>query len=110
MDKLFQNKWAIHVISLILALTLYFFVNLEANSEQNESRVDPGNAYETQSLEAVLVYIQIYTQTYVVSCITEVVTVALECIPSSLAPISRLRTFDVIVDLTAYEEGYHTVT
>lgn len=37
MDKLFQSKWAIRVISLVLALTLYFFVNIEANTEQNDS-------------------------------------------------------------------------
>lgn len=110
MDKLFQNKWAIRVISLILALTLYFFVNLEANSEQNESRVDPGNASETQVLEDVPLDIKIDAENYVVSGVPEVVSVTLEGKRSSLAPIVRLRNFDVIVDLTDYEEGDHTVT
>ena len=110
MDKLFQNKWAIRIISLILALTLYFFVNLEGNTEQNESRVDPGNASETQVLEDVPLDIKIDAENYVVSGVPEVVSVTLEGKRSSLAPIVRLRNFEVIVDLTDYEEGDHTVT
>lgn len=110
MNKLFQNRWAIRVISLVLALTLYFFVNLEVNTDQNESRVDQGNASETQVLEDVPLDIKIDAENYVVSGVPEVVSVTLEGKRSSLAPIVRLRNFDVIVDLTDYEEGNHTVT
>lgn len=110
MDKLFQNKWAIRVISLVLALTLYFFVNLEVNTEQNDSRVDPGNASETQILEDVPLDIKIDAENYVVSGVPEVVSVTLEGKKSSLAPIVRLRNFDVFVDLTDLEEGEHTVS
>ena len=110
MNKLFQNKWAIRVISLVLALTLYLFVNLEVNTEQNESRVDPGNASETQVLEDIPLDIKIDAENYVVSGVPEVVNVTLEGKRSSLAPIVRLRSFNVIVDLTDYEEGDHTVT
>lgn len=110
MDKLFHNKWAIRVISLVLALTLYFFVNLEVNTDQNESRVDPGNTAETQVLEDVPIDIKIDAENYVVSGVPEVVSVTLEGKRSSLAPIVRLRNFDVFVDLTDYEEGEHTVT
>ena len=110
MDKLFQKKWAIRVISLILALTLYLFVNLEVNTKQNESRVDPSNASETQVLEDVPLDIKIDAENYVVSGVPEEVSVTLEGKRSSLAPIVRLRNFDVIVDLTDYEEGDHTVT
>src|SRR5690625_7900063 len=37
------------------------------------------------------------------------VSVTLEGKKSSLAPIVRLRNFSIIVDLTEYEEGEHTV-
>ena len=110
MDKLFQSKWAIRVISLVLALTLYFFVNIEANTKQNESRLDPGATTETQILEEVPVDIKIDAENYVVSGVPETVSVTLEGKKSTLAPIVRIRSFDVYVDLTEYDEGDHTVT
>jgi len=109
MDKLFQSKWAIRVISLVLALTLYLFVNMESNTKQNESRVDPGSATETQILEDVPLDIKIDAEKYVVSGVPEMVSVTLEGKKSSLAPIVRLRNFSIIIDLTEYEEGEHTV-
>src|SRR5699024_11312490 len=54
--------------------------------------------------------IKIDAENYVVSGVPEVVNVTLEGKRSSLAPIVRLRSFNVIVDLTDYEEGDHTVT
>lgn len=110
MDKMFQSKWAIRVISLVLALTLYFFVNIESNTKQNESRVDPGSSTETQVLEEVPLDIKIDAENYVVSGVPEMVSVTLEGKRSSLAPIVRLRNFTVEVDLTEYEEGEHTVS
>lgn len=110
MDKLFQSKWAIRVISLVLALTLYFFVNIEANTEQNDSRLDQGTTTETQILDEVPVDIKIDAENYVVSGVPETVSVTLEGKKSTLAPIVRIRSFDVFVDLTEYEEGDHTVT
>src|SRR5690625_2844219 len=109
MDKLFQSKWAIRVISLVLAVTLYLFVNIETNTEQNESRVDPGTATEIQVLEDVPLDIKIDAQQYVVSGVPELVTVTLEGKNSILAPIARLKNFTIEVDLTEYEEGEHTV-
>lgn len=78
MDKLFQSKWAIRVISLVLALTLYFFVNIEANTEQNDSRLDQGTTTETQILDEVPVDIKIDAENYVVSGVPETVSVTLE--------------------------------
>lgn len=109
MDKLFQSKWAIRVISLVLAVTLYLFVNIETNTEQNESRVDQNGGTETQVLEDVELDLRIDAENYVVSGVPEYVTVTLEGKRSALAPIIRLRNFTVFVDLSDYGEGEHTV-
>ena len=53
MDKLFQSKWFIRVISLVFAITLYLFVTVETNTAQNDSRVGPGTSTEVQVLEEV---------------------------------------------------------
>jgi len=109
MDKLFQNKWTIRVISLVLAITMYLFVNIETNSEQNKSRVDQNGTTETEVLEDVELDLRIDADNYVVSGVPEDVTVTLEGRRSTLAPIVRLRNFTVFVDLEEYGEGEHTV-
>ena len=109
MDKLFQSKWSIRIISLVLAITLYLFVNIEANTAQNESRVDPGTASEVQVLDDVPLDIKIDAEQYVVSGVPEEVSVTLEGKNSVIAPIARLMNFKVEVDLTEYGEGEHTV-
>lgn len=109
MDKLFRNKWAIRVISLVLAITMYLFVNIETNSEQNNSRVDQNGTTETEVLEDVELDLRIDAENYVVSGVPEHVSVTLEGKRSVLAPIVRLRNFTVFVDLEDYEEGEHTV-
>src|SRR5699024_2130888 len=88
---------------------LYLFVNIEANTEQNESRVDPGTASEVQVLDDVPLDIKIDAEQYVVSGVPEEVSVTLEGKNSVIAPIARLMNFKVEVDLTEYGEGEHTV-
>ena len=109
MDKLFQSKWSIRIISLVLAITLYLFVNIEANTAQNDSRVDPGTATETQELDDIPLNIKIDAEQYVVSGVPEEVSVTLEGKSSVIAPIAHLKNFTVEVDLTEFEEGEHTV-
>lgn len=109
MDKLFQSKWFIKVISLVLAITLYIFVTVETNTAQNDSRVNLGVANEVQVLDDVPLDIRIDPNQYVVSGVPEHVTVSLEGKTSVLTPIVRQRTFSVFVDLRDLSEGEHTV-
>src|SRR5699024_4667227 len=92
-----------------LAITMYLFVNIETNSEQNKSRVDQNGTTETEVLEDVELDLRIDADNYVVSGVPEDVTVTLEGRRSTLAPIVRLRNFTVFVDLEEYGEGEHTV-
>src|SRR5690625_374371 len=109
MDKLFQSKWFIRVISLVFAITLYLFVTVETNTAQNDSRVGPGTSTEVQVLEEVPLDIRIDADEYVVSGVPEYVTVSLEGKTSVLTPIVRQRNFTVFVDLRHFDEGEHTV-
>ncbi|MEI3607039.1 CdaR family protein [Pseudogracilibacillus sp. SE30717A] len=109
MDKLFQSKWFIRVISLVFAVTLYLFVTVETDTAQNESRVIPGISNEVQVLEDVPLDIRIDADQYVVSGVPEHVKVSLEGKTSVLTPIVRQRNFSVFVDLRDLGEGEHTV-
>lgn len=109
MDKLFQSKWFIRVISLVFAITLYMFVTVETDTTQNESRVIPGISNEVQVLEDVPLDIRIDADQYVVSGVPEHVKVSLEGKTSLLTPIVRQRNFSVFVDLRDLGEGEHTV-
>lgn len=109
MDKLFQSKWFIKMISLVFAITLYLFVTVETDTSQSDSRVIPGTSSEVQVLEDVPLDIRIDAEKYVVSGVPEHVTVSLEGKASVLTPIVRQRNFTVFVDLRELTEGEYTV-
>jgi len=109
MDRLFQSKWFIRVISLAFAITLYLFVTVETNVTQDDSRIPIGATNETQVLEDVPLGIKIDADQYVVSGVPEEVKVTLEGRTSLLTPIIRQLNFNVFVDLRELGEGEHTV-
>lgn len=109
MDKLFQSKWFIRIISLVFAITLYLFVTVETDTTQNDSRLLPGISNEVQVIEDMPLDIRIDADQYVVSGVPEHVKVSLEGKTSVLTPIVRQQNFTVFVDLREYGEGEHTV-
>ena len=109
MDKLFQSKWFIRIISLLFAIILYLFVAVETNVNQDDSRIPIGSTDDIQVLEEVPLGIKIDADQYVVSGVPEHVTVTLEGRTSILTPIARQLNFNVFVDLRELSEGEHTV-
>src|SRR5699024_1023567 len=109
MDKLFQSKWFIRVISLLFAIMLYIFVTVETNVNQDDSRIPIGPTNEVQVLDEVPLGIKIEADQYVVSGVPEHVKVTLEGRTSVLTPIIRQLNFNVFVDLRELSEGEHTV-
>lgn len=109
MDKLFQSKWFIKIISLAFAITLYLFVTVETNVTQDDSRIPIGSVNEVQVLDDVPLGIKIDADQYVVSGVPEHVKVTLEGSASVLTPIIRQLNFNVFVDLRDLTEGEHTV-
>lgn len=109
MDKWFQSKWFVRIISLIFAVSLYLFVTVETDMTKGESPVVPGATTEIQVLDDVPLDIRIDSDQYVVSGVPEFVTVSLEGKTSVLTPIVRQRNFNVFIDLRDLEEGEHTV-
>lgn len=109
MDKLFQNKWAIRIMSLIFAVSLYLYVNIETDTAKTDSSVIPGASTEVQVLDGVPLDVKIDADQYVVSGVPEEVTVSLEGKTSVLTPIVRQRNFKVFADLRELGEGEHTV-
>lgn len=109
MDKWFQSKWFVRILSLIFAVSLYLFVTLEVERPQSDSAVVPSVTNEVQVLEDVPLDVRIDSENYVVSGVPEFVTVSLEGRTSILTPTVRQRNFTVFVDLTDLEEGEHVV-
>lgn len=109
MDKWFQSKWFVRIISLILAVSMYLFVTVETDKSDDDSHIIPGATNEVQVLEDVPLDIRIDSDQYVVSGVPEVVTVTLKGRTSILTPIARQQNFTVFVDLRDLEEGEHEV-
>lgn len=109
MDKWFQSKWFVRIISLILAVSMYLFVTMETDKTNDDSRIIPGASTEVQVLEDVPLEIRIDSDQHVVSGVPETVTVTLEGKTSILTPIVRQKNFTVFVDLRDLEEGEHEV-
>lgn len=108
MDKWFDNKWFVRVISLVFAILLYYFVDMDVAPQQAETRV-PGGVEQTEMLNDIPVNIWIDSDRFVVSGVPEFVTVSLEGANSVLTPTIMQRNFEVYVDLEDLGEGTHTV-
>src|SRR5690625_7165386 len=100
MDKWFDNKWFVRVISLVFACLLYFFVDMDVTPQQAETRV-PGSVEQTEILNDVPVNIRIDSDRYVVSGVPELVYVSLEGAVSVLTQILMKRNLEVEGDLGA---------
>lgn len=109
MDKWFRSKWFVRIFALALAILLYIFVNVEANTTQKDPRYTPSNSEETERVENMPVDIKIDDSQYVVSGVPDSVTVSLEGSASILRPTARQRAFDLYVDLRHLDPGEHTV-
>ena len=109
MDRLFQSKWFIRIISLVFAITLYMFVTVETNVNQDDSRIPLGTVNDVQVLEEVPLGIKIDADQYVVSGVPDHVKVTLEGRTSVLTPIIRQLNFNVFIDLRDLDEGEHHV-
>lgn len=109
MDNWFKSKWFVRILSLLLALLLYVFVNVEANTSQKNPRYTPSSSEETETIDNMPVKIRIDDDKYVVSGVPKTVSVSLEGSASILRPTVKQRAFEVYVDLTHLKAGEHTV-
>src|SRR5699024_8994836 len=109
MDKLFHNKWAIRVMSLIFAVSLFSYVNIETNTGKTNNAVVPNSSEETQVLDDVPLDVKIESDEYVVSGVPDEVTVSFKEKKSKLTPTVRQRNLGVYVDLRGLEEGENKV-
>lgn len=111
MDKLFQNKWAIRVMALIFAVSLYLYVGMgQGDTAKSDSPVipSPGASDEVEVLDDVPLDVKI-DENYVVSGVPDEVSVSLEGKPRVLRPVVQQRNFKVFLDLQGLGEGEHSV-
>lgn len=108
MDKWFNSKWFVRVVSFAFAILIYVFVNIEVTTTQSDSRI-PSVSDEVRTLNDVPVDIRIDSERFVVSGVPEYVTITLEGPTSTLTSSVMQRNFDLYVDLQGLEEGTHTV-
>lgn len=108
MDNWIKSKWFVRIISLVFAVFLYTFVNVQINQTEQDSRYT-GRSEQVQTLNDVPVSIRIDQDNYVVSGVPEVVRVTLEGAQGNIIPMLLQRNFEVYVDLHGLEEGDHTV-
>lgn len=110
MDKWFESKWFIRMISLAFAILLYTVVNFEEATTHQDARIPGGiDTDRIQTLHDVPVNIKIDSERYVVSGAQEFISVSFEGPNSILIPTVMQRNFEFYIDLRDLEEGTHTV-
>lgn len=109
MDNWFKSKWFVRGISLVFAVILYIFVQVEIDKYDNDSRIFPDNNEDIETIEKMPIDIRIDEEKYVVSGVPEYAAVTLEGSASTLAATARQKNFDIFVDLKGLEAGTHTV-
>src|SRR5699024_11814593 len=110
MDKWFDSKWFIRVVSLAFAILLYIVVNFEQATTHQDARIPGGiDTDRIQTLHDVPVNIKIDSEKYVVSGAQEFASVSFEGPNSVLIPtvMQRISVFYII--LRGRDEGPHTV-
>lgn len=110
MDKWFDSKWFIRVVSLAFAILLYIVVNFEQATTHQDARIPGGiDTDRIQTLHDVPVNIKIDSEKYVVSGAQEFASVSFEGPNSVLIPTVMQRNFEFYIDLRGRDEGPHTV-
>src|SRR5690625_5989190 len=78
MDNLFQSKWFVGIISLVFAVSLFIYVEVESNPTKKDTSILPGSSQVVQSLEDVPLEVRMDTDQYVVSGVPNYINVSLE--------------------------------
>ncbi|WP_077324157.1 CdaR family protein [Virgibacillus siamensis] len=110
MDNWFKSRWFVRGVSLVFAVLLYVFVQVEIDKyDSNESRIFPSGNEEVATIENMPVNIRIDQEKYVVGGVPQTVSVTLEGSESTLKATARQKNFDIYVNLEGLDEGTHTV-
>lgn len=110
MDNWFSSKWFVRIVSLAFAISLFVFVAVEVNKDDNDSSTNFfGKSEEYQTLNDVPIGIRIDNEDFVVSGVPEFVAVSLKGSAGVLTRTIKQRNFDVFVDLEGLGEGDHVV-
>lgn len=110
MDNWFSSKWFVRIVSLAFAISLFVFVAVEVNKDDNDSSTNFfGKSEEYQTLNDVPIGIRIDNEDFVVSGVPEFVAVSLKGSAGVLTRTVKQRNFDVFVDLEGLGEGDHVV-
>jgi YbbR domain-containing protein len=111
MDKWLETPWFIRIISLLLAVALYFSVSLDSNGEGQDERTffsSLGN--EVVTIHDVPLQVRLDEEKFVVLGAPQTVDVTIEGSKSHVTTEEKTRSFDVFIDLTGLEAGTHEVT
>ncbi|MDN4495233.1 CdaR family protein [Ureibacillus aquaedulcis] len=105
MDKLFDSYWALRVIALILAVTLFFYA---------KAQLDEGQTSESDTNVDIItdVPLEAYydTENLIVSGLPETVDVTIEGPMPIVIQTKLTKDFKVFVDLSTLLIGEHSVT
>ncbi|GAA0313964.1 CdaA regulatory protein CdaR [Bacillus carboniphilus] len=105
MDKLMDSPWFLRILALLLAMLLYISVNLP----QNDSVRDSNTGENSETLTDVPVNLYYDTDNLVVTGAPKTVTLNIEGPRSIVQSATKLRDFEVYIDLTDAEIGKQEV-
>lgn len=105
MDKIFDSSWALRIVSLILAISLFFYVQSLANDNgQQNSNV------QTDVLVDVPLEVYYDEANFIVTGLPKTVDVKIEGPVQFVLQTKLMKDYKVFVDLNSLLIGEHTVT
>lgn len=110
MNKFYENKIVLAILSLILALVLFVFVKTERSSRSPLELFQNVSEVTTETVSNVPVNIEGDVEQYYVTGLPESVTVKLSGPSNIIDQILESKDFQVVTeDLTDFEEGNHYI-
>ncbi|WP_413376818.1 YbbR-like domain-containing protein [Alkalihalobacillus sp. 1P02AB] len=108
MDKLFNSHWFVKIISFFIALMLFTMVNLD--NVNNQPGLLPTLSSSTHTVGEVPLTVYYDEENYSLIDQTETVQVTLTGSQTAIQMFQMMRpNYEVFVDVTAQEEGTHTL-
>ncbi|MTD31237.1 YbbR-like domain-containing protein [Planomicrobium sp. YIM 101495] len=104
MDKMMDHRWSLRIIALLLAIFLFYTVQLEKENAQTDD-----NGTMTETLESIPLEVYYDNENLTVTGLPETVDLYITGPASIVQPTRQIKDFTLFVDLRNLPMGQHQV-
>ena len=110
MDKFLNNRWAVKIIALLLALLLYVAVNNnQAPTPKSRGILFPTSTTDEATLTDIPVKAYYDEANYVVTGVPQTVNVTIKGSTSAVKKARQTKNFEIYADMNKLKTGTHKV-